>query len=279
MAHDGILYIAPVFVPYHVASYCLEAHEKGSIAVLLDLQKASSLKRFSAYLLDMILLCVLVTGVALILSVVFGFDGYVGTFESGYASYEEQYGVDFDIAEEDYLALSESDREHFDAAYKAFSEDKDVVYAYNMMINLALVILGYAVLEFILPLVFGNGQTVGKKIFAIGIMQQSHVAISPVILFVRTILGKCTIGTMVPMLIILMIFTGSLGIVGTGVLLVLLILQIALMITTKTNSTIHDVLASTVAVDLASQMIFATDSELLEYKKRRAEEAASNARY
>ena len=115
--------------------------------------------------------------------------------------------------------------------------------------------------------------------WAIGIMQQSHVAISPVILFVRTILGKCTIGTMVPMLIILMIFTGSLGIVGTGVLLVLLILQIALMITTKTNSTIHDVLASTVAVDLASQMIFATDSELLEYKKRRAEEAASNARY
>ena len=253
--------------------------------MFFDLQKASMLKRFSAFLLDVILLCVLITGIALAVSAVTGFDGYLNTFESGYAKYEEEYGIDFDITEEDYLKLSEADKANFDAARKAFSEDRDILYAYNMMINLALVILSvsvllsYVILEFAVPLFLGNGQTIGKKIFAIGVMQQNHVRITPVQLFVRSVLGKCTIETMVPMLIILMIFIGSLGLVGTGVLILFLVLEIALMIGTKTNSTVHDILSASVAVDLSSQMIFDNEKELLDYKKRRAEEAAAESKY
>ena len=140
-------------------------------------------------------------------------------------------------------------------------------------------LLVYLVLEFFVPLIFGNGQTVGKKIFAIGVMQQNHVRITPTQLFVRSILGKCTVETMVPMLIALMIFIGSLGAVGTGVLIVMLIMQIVMMIATKTNSTIHDVLSATVVVDMHSQMIFDSAEKLLEYKKQRAEEAAASMKY
>ena len=51
------------------------------------------------------------------------------------------------------------------------------------------------------------------------------------------------------------------------------------MIASKTNSAIHDKLASTVTVDLASQMIFDTQEELIKFKEQKAQEAASRAEY
>jgi uncharacterized RDD family membrane protein YckC len=253
--------------------------------MFFDLQKASALKRFSAYLLDLILICVLVTGIAFLMSAVLGFDGYLSTFETGYASYEAEWGVDFDISAEDYAKLDDEDKAYFNDAYKAFSTDPKIAFAYDMLINLALTILSvsvllvYLILEFFVPLIFGNGQTVGKKIFGIGVMQQNHVKVTPVQLFVRSILGKCTVETMVPMLIALMIFVGSLGVVGTGVLIVMLIMQIVLIVVTKANCAIHDVLSATVVVDMHSQMIFESPEALLEYKKKRAEDAAAAMKY
>ena len=43
---------------------------------MLDLQKASMLKRISAFILDVILLAVAITGFAFFLSAVTGFDSY-----------------------------------------------------------------------------------------------------------------------------------------------------------------------------------------------------------
>ena len=258
---------------------------KGGGKMNFDVQKASALKRFSAYLLDLILLCVLGTGIAFALSAALNIDSHITIFESKYLQYEEDYGIDFDITEEEYFKLSEDDQKYFTDAYKAFSEDTEVVYAYGMIINLSLVILSisillsYVILEFAVPLFFGNGQTVGKKIFALSVMQINHVKINPIVLFIRSILGKCTVGTMVPVLIVLMIYFGSIGNVGTIVLVLMLILQLALMIFTKNNSTIHDVFSSTVVVDHQSQRIFDSEEALLEYKKRKAEENAKNSGY
>ena len=83
--------------------------------MFFDLQKASALKRFSAYLLDLILICVLVTGIAFLMSAVLGFDGYLNTFETGYASYEAEWGVDFDISAEDYAKLDDEGKACIDA--------------------------------------------------------------------------------------------------------------------------------------------------------------------
>lgn len=250
-----------------------------------DLQKAGTLKRFSAYLLDIILLLVLITGLALGMSAILGIDNHINTFEEKYKSYEEKYGIDFDITEEDYLKLSEAERLEITDAYKEFAEDPEVVFAYNLLINLTLVtisisvLVGYLILEFAVPLFLGNGQTVGKKIFGISVMQADHTRITSVVLFIRAILGKCTIGTMVPIFIVLMIYFGSLGPVGTLVLLLMLILQIALMIFTKSNSTIHDILSSTVVVDHQSQLIFDNKEALIEYQKKKASEEANNSSY
>ena len=106
-------------------------------------------------------------------------------------------------------------------------------------------------------------------------MRVHGVRITPVALFIRTFLGKFAIETMVPVLIILMILWGTIGIVGPLVIAGILLLQLILLITSRNNSTIHDLLSDTVAVDMESQMIFDTEDDLIEYTKRlHAEKAA-----
>lgn len=253
--------------------------------MICDLQKASLLKRASAFLLDVILLAVMITGLAFMISSLTGYDSYTKQMDELETEYEQRYGVSFDLSEQAYNELAEADRGKVDEAYAAYSADERVVYVYNMMINLILlttslsILCAYLVLELMIPLIFGNGQTVGKKVFGIGLMQTNGVRVSTFSMFVRTVLGKCTIGTLVPAAIIILSILGSAGITGPVVLLLILVLQIGLVAGTKTNSAIHDVLAYTVAVDLASQMIFESPEALLEYKKKIHAEAAERAEY
>ncbi|MBP3370275.1 MAG: RDD family protein [Clostridia bacterium] len=240
---------------------------------MLDLQKASMLKRISAFILDFILLATVIVGFAFLLSAVTGYDSYNQQLDGAYTKYEEEYGVSFDMSYEDYEALPEDAKKNYDNATTALNSDPDARQAYDMVINLTLVItsisilLGYVLLELIVPLLFKNGQTIGKKIFGIALMRNDGVKISTMMLFVRTILGKYTIETMVPVLIAIMVFFGGAGIIGLIVIALIAVLQIVLLFVTKTRSVIHDLLSYTVAVDMQSQMIFNSAEELLEYKK------------
>lgn len=252
---------------------------------MLDLQKASMLKRISAFILDVILLAVAITGFAFFLSAVTGFDSYSEKFNEIEASYAQQYGVDFGMTYEEYEALSDDQKKNYELASEALSKDAEANRAYGMIVNLTLVItsisilLGYLLLEFTVPLIFKNGQTLGKKIFGIALMRNDGVKINTVMLFVRTVLGKYTIETMVPVLVIIMTFFGNAGIIGLAVLLLIGILEIVMLCTTKTRSCIHDVLAYTVAVDMQSQMIFGSVEELLEYKKKLHAEVVADSDY
>ncbi len=253
--------------------------------MMLDMQKASVLKRVSAFLLDMILLLILITGFAFVLSLVTGYDGYNERLEAVEQEYEDKYGVSFDISEEEYNKMPEEQRKYFDEVYTEFSKDEEALYLYNMQFNLILMIstvsilLSYVVLELILPLVFKNGQTVGKKIFGIALMHTNSVRLTTMALFVRTILGKFTLETMIPVYIFIMAVFGTLGLTGTIMLLLILVLQIGVILITKTNSCIHDLLANTVAVDLSSQMIFDSVDAMNEYKKKIHAEQVKNADY
>jgi len=253
--------------------------------MIYDLQKASLLKRVSAWLLDMILLCILVVGVASMMSGLLKYDSYYDTLNSGKEKYEAKYGVDFDIMEDDYNAKTPGEKKLYDDAIAALNADEDVVMAYNMIINLSLVIVSvsvlaaYLVLDFAVPLLFGNGQTVGKKIFAIGVMKTSGVKVNTVSLFIRTVLGKYTIETMIPLLLVMMMLLGVIGVVAPMIILMLGVIQVVMMITSKTNSPIHDAMAQTVAVDIQSQLIFGDEDQLMEYKKRAHEEMVRRQSY
>ncbi len=253
--------------------------------MMYDLQKASVWKRASAFLFDAILLSIAVVGFAFLVSSITGYDKKSGRLDEIYSRYEEEYSVDFDITEEEYLALSDAEKQKFDAAGEALNADGEAAKTFSLVVNLTVVIvsvsllLGFMLLEFAVPLLLGNGQTLGKKIFGVCLVRSDGVKINSVMLLIRTLLGKYTIETMVPVLIIIMIYFRVLGIYGTIVLGLMLLLQIVVFSVSRTNSFIHDLLAGTVAADMTSQRIFVSEDELIEFKKRRAAEAAAKKEY
>lgn len=250
-----------------------------------DLQKASMWKRISAFLFDGILLSVVAVLCMFLLSGMLGYNGYAEKVNNAYTRYGELYGVDLRMSTAEYEALDEQGRAHVESAFAAMNADAESRNALGMMMELSLVIasfgllMGFGVMEFLIPLLLKNGQTLGKKIFGLAVMHTSCVKISGPMLFARTILGKFAVETMVPVFILLMILFGAIGVAGPAVLLMLLILQAAVMIFTHTNSAIHDVLAKTVVVDYASQMIFDSKEALIAYKEKKHAEKAAKATY
>ncbi len=241
--------------------------------MIYDIQKASLLKRISAFLFDFILFVILAVGIAFALSSILGYDAHLTAVENGYETYEKLYGVDFDLNLEEYNKLTEDEVAHYNKALEALGKDPEFSYAYGMLFNLSLIIISFAILiatlavEFIIPLLLGNGQTLGKKIFGIGLVRVDSVKVSTLQLFARAILGKCTVETMIPVLIFIMLLFGQAGLL---ILLppILLVAQIVMLCVTKNNMLFHDALASTVVIDVASQMIFDSPEALIEYKKQ-----------
>ena len=251
----------------------------------VDLQKAGLWKRIAAWLLDIILLGVLAVGFGFGMSAVTGYDGYSQTLEATYDKYEKEYGVSFDIDQKTYESMSAQEKAVFDEAYQAFSNDEQAIKAYNMLISLSLLIvtvgilLATVALEFVVPMLLGNGATVGKKVFSLGLIRTDGVKINAMQLFVRALLGKFTIETMIPLYLLMMMFWGAMGITGTIVIGGLGIAQMLIYAFTRTNSFLHDLLAGTAVVDISSQRIFASKEELIEYTKRIHAERAARQDY
>lgn len=246
----------------------------------MDLQKASVWKRISAWLFDSILLAVLAVLIAFLLSAFLGYDTQNAALEKAYAKYETQYGVEFDISEEAYLKLTETEKANYDAAYEALLKDEEAILAYNMVLNLTMIIasagifLSVAALEFVVPMLFGNGQTLGRKAFGIALVKPDGVKMNTMQLFVRALLGKYTLGTMVPVLVFIMLMFNIVGLGGTLLLMGLGLAQILSILFTRNKVGLADLMAGTVPVELNSQRIFATTEDLIAYQKKiHAEEA------
>lgn len=246
-----------------------------------DIQKATFWKRFAAWLLDLILLAVLATGVMYLAAVISGCDRYIDQVNDAYSHYEEAYGVSFEVTQEEYDAYTDEQRQNWDDAYQALIDDDEAMYAYNMMVNLILImttagiLVSMLILHFVIPLILKNGQTVGKKAFSLGVVRQDGVKMNTMQLFVRTLLGRFTLETMIPVYIIIMMLWGTVGIMGPIVLIALTIAQLICVNATRNRSALHDLLAGTVVVDLSCQKVFESKEELIEYtQKLHAERAA-----
>ncbi len=249
-----------------------------------DLQKASFWKRISAFMLDAIILVIAITGFALLISNIVNIDADYNSYSTLMTSYNEKfsqnewgYEVDFNeekFGDKKFSELTEEQQKYIHDAVDTITSDPEYQRNANLIFSKTVLIVTFSLLlaivicEFVVPLIFKNGQTLGKKIFSIAVMRVDSVKISPVVLFVRSILGKFTIETMIPAYLLLMHHFN----VGTYVTLAVLILiplfQLILLWRTKTNSCIHDVLSSTVVVDFQSQMIFDSLEAKQEYQLR-----------
>lgn len=253
--------------------------------MVTDLQKASLWKRISAGLFDFILLVMLAVGAAALLSLIFGYNTHNENLSQAYSRYEQEYGVQFQMTQEAFDALSQEQKDAYDTAYEALIADKDIIYLYNLVMNLTLLITTFAILisvillEFVVPLLFKNGQTLGKKIFGVALMRSDGVKVTTLQMFVRTVLGKFTIEIMIPVYVLLMIFFNSIGVIALAVLGGILVGEVLSMIFSRTGNLIHDSIAGTVAVDMASQMIFESVDAKIEYIKRLHSEQAARKEY
>lgn len=253
--------------------------------MIFDLQKANVLKRLSAYIFDMILLFIIISGVAFFMSAALDYNTHSDRLDGIYKNYELEYGVSFDISAEEYEKLTDLQKQNYENASQAVINDDEAQYLYSLLINYTLIITtfsilaAYLIVEFLVPLRFKNGQTLGKKIFGVAVMRVDGVKISTPILFIRTVLCKFTVETMIPVILAIMLIFGALDITGILVILLILGLQIGLLCATKTNSAIHDAISGTVVVDMASQMIFDTPEALEEYKKKVHAESVAKAQY
>ena len=252
---------------------------------ILTLQKANFWKRISAYLFDIILTVTLAIGFASLLSAVVGYDKHQEQLQSYYTEYEQTYGVDFDISEEDYNKLTEDEKLKYETAADALEKDENVLATYSVIVSLSLVILSFSVLlgilsiYFIVPLFFKNGQTLGKKIFGLAIVRSNLVKVSTPVLFARTLFGMYAIETMFPLFLLAMLYFNLMGGVALITIGLLFVLQVAVLIVSKNNSSIHDLLSDTVVVEFASQRIFETQEALEEFIKEQQAIEAQKAAY
>ena len=258
--------------------------------MIYDLQKGSLLKRASAFLLDGILLVILITGFAFAFSAIFHYNRYSDIYTAGLDKYTEQFGIDLSNVPVE-STLTEEEKAVYYEAWDAMNKDTEMIRAFNMMIAIIVmelsfsIILSFMLLEFILPMILKNGQTVGKKIFGLGVMRTNGVRVRGVSLFIRTFLGKCVIETMVPAMIIAMALFSSWGIMpsvglfGPIILMCLFVAQVILVFWTKKHMMIHDLLSDCIVVDLGSQMIFDSEQARTEYIARKAAEEAAVSPY
>lgn len=240
-----------------------------------DLQKASMWKRVSAFMFDAIMLAMLAIFIAMCLSFALGYDTHAEKVSSVIEKYAEQYGITDEMVLADANnTISEEDRAILQTADAAVEKDPEWQYASEMVSSLSLLIttlsllLSFIGLEFAVPLAFGNGQTLGKKIFGVAVMHVNSVRVSHVAMFVRTVLGKYTVETMPFAMLAILLYNGSGPMVFALICTALVIIQLLLIIFTKENALIHDKMAMTVTVDLASQMIFDTEDEMLAFREK-----------
>ena len=268
-----------------------------------DIQKAGMWKRISAALLDIVVLIIIAEAFILLFSWMTGFSNYLKEYdalENELADiaeeYYKEYGVDVELItnSEEFGKLSKEEQETYkvivNAADEAFKKDSKVMEIYyeqndvlsEIISRLLIVVtfpilIAFVILEFVLPVIFKNGQTLGKKAFGIAVMRVDGIKVTPFMMFARGVLGKCTFGLLIPIYLIIMVIFSILDIrLGAIVLLAILIAQIVIFFATKNRTPVHDLLAQTIAVDMSSQMIFDTPEERDEYYKRIASESAAD---
>ena len=285
---------------------------------MFELRKIGIVKRLSAWFLDAILLAVLTTGFMFLISLICNFnyeqdlatqyfnewEDYRKEYVSGVASY---YGFTYEESGENgenYSITKDGEPSSLEAVVKKLAESKggdsetaaayekyltltpvanvnaQYQYVYTLLFTMLSVglLLAFLLLEFILPIIFKNGQTVGKKVFGICLVRPNCVKITILSLFARTFVGKYAIETMFPVALLFMFLFGGLGILSLILIAAIFLLNIILFFATKNRTRIHDIFAYTVATDMKLQMIFQSEEELIEKKTLRHDETVKTSK-
>lgn len=284
---------------------------------MFELKKIGIVKRASALLLDAILIAVLATGFMFLISLICNYgeeeklstqyfnewEGFRKEYVSDVASYygftyKEDKDGGYTITKDGEASTLGAVIEKLDAskgedietaeAYAKYVSLTPVAkvnaqyqYVYSllfMMISLG-TFLSFLILEFIIPIILKNGQTIGKKVFGIGVVRYDCVKITNISLFARTVLGKYAIETMFPVMLAYLFFFGGLGIVAVILFVAIIFLNLLAFFATKNNTPIHDLISGAVVIDMSLQVIYNSEEELIEKKALEEKKKAEKKEY
>ena len=252
--------------------------------MIYDFQKASLLKRISAFLLDFILVTIIATFIAWIISLITHYSDLVTEFQGYYTQYEEMYGVTL-TNESVYAGYTDAQKETVQQAFDAMNADQNVIRCWGLVSTLPIVMVSVGLListllvEFVMPIILKNGQTIGKKVFKLGVVNPNGVLCTNFQLCTRALLGKCVVEYMIPGIVIVMMAFGTLGFVGPIILLILLAAQGIIFLTNLNRPFFHDLISNTLVCDLSTQKTFKTYAEMIAYKEEVNKQVAEQSAY
>ncbi len=241
------------------------------------INNASLLKRFAAWLIDMIIIVVLATGFCSLTSIVVKYDDHYQQLEQKYLDYG-LISANPDAAENENPYIScEIKYDNGEivagdpcyASWQEFYKDSEAVKLSQTCDNLMLVILSVGsllavlIVEFVVPLLFKNGQTLGKKIMHIALMGNDGIKIRTWMLFARTIIGRYVLETIVPIYCVVYAFINPTGgLLGVIILIVLCAAELLCVGLTTRRAAIHDLVGGTISVDADTQFIARNKQDL-----------------
>jgi len=247
---------------------------------MLDFHKAKPIKRLGAYVIDLILLLVITAAVALAIYSAMDYNTYEDKYVTSCEKYGQQFGVDLSASRTEQATLPEEEFEKYNQAWEALNADEETMDAIKQMLRIELVslmagfLVGYVILEIMIPLIFKNGQTVGKKIFGLCVMHKYHVRVGFMQIIYRTILGKYFIETIIPVVMYKLNDYGVLGMTASLVLAAIAMTQGFIVMMSQANCGIHDKLFHTVVADFKKQHIFDNWNDRFDFEEAYEKEMA-----
>ena len=246
--------------------------EKDSI---YDSRPAKPVKRIAAWIVDMILMLVVATGIAWLVSLCYGYDNYNSIIEQKYV----EYGLKYESSEEPgkYIYCDYPSDKDCQDKWEKCKNDPEFYKAYEMRVKGGPIILATSlsltllIFEGILPICLKHGRTIGMRFFGVGYVTEDGIEPPVSSILVRFIFGKLILGGLIPLFSLMYIINGSgFGLVGIIALILYFGVNGYLLVFTKEKRYIHDYIARMRPVDNDNQIYIKTTDELATLK---AEEA------
>ena len=143
----------------------------------ISIQKASFWKRISAYLFDFILTVIIAVGFCTVLSAVVDYNSHLDRYNEIQQHYIEKYNLNPNLSDEEYGKLTDEQKQPYIDADKELRADPEANKEMMLIMELSLVIISVGLLlatvtiQVVVPLLFKNGQTLGKKIFGLDVVR------------------------------------------------------------------------------------------------------------
>ncbi len=238
-------------------------------------KKPPMVKRFAALVIDVIMVIVLASGIAFLVSKIYNYDKYYNAVYQTQIDYgvyvpSDEGNITYDgktyiICTED-KSLTE---EEANSRIKALTSDKTFKDNYYKM-NLGPIVItsiGLAssllVFEFILPLCLKHGRTLGKFLFGIGYVNEDDLDVSLKNVTIKFLFGKLIVNAVIPYTgVLLIIYQTGLVLIGLAFVLGVPIINLLMLFLTKDKRLLSDYIGKMKPVDNNCQVYFKNIEDL-----------------